>query len=80
MVAEIVNLAVWKRKHSSGAVVDPIVATWKCRELHCITRVGVTQTAIDTLAFFNAYLKANRLRAIAEHEVMCCAAHPLVTP
>lgn len=73
--ADIVNLAVWKRRHAHGPAVDPVIAMWKCRAPLCITRIGVTKTAFETLAFFNEHIATYRGTPITEHEVMVCKQH-----
>lgn len=76
---DVISLDVARRKRRAKDLAswlpERVVAHWRCREFSCITRVGVTQTAIDTLAMFNAILAKRRERPISEDEVMWCDAH-----
>lgn len=74
-IAPIISLDIYRRRARAGGVVDPVIGHWKCRDSMCVTRVGITQTAVDALALFNAELHRHRQRAILEHEVMFCAPH-----
>lgn len=71
-VANIVSLDLYRRRQASKTLIDPIVAYWKCRIFSCFAKVGVTETAIEVLAMFNAELRKRRDKPIAEHEVMFC--------
>ena len=75
MTADMISLARARRIRDSAGVVEPEVQRWKCRETWCVTRVGVTQTAIDALAMFNTELARRRERPIREDEVMRCEMH-----
>ncbi len=69
MIADIVSLDRARRLRTDHSIVERDVTQWKCRTM---TRVGVTQTGVDTLAMFNAMLRVRRERPIQEHEVMIC--------
>lgn len=72
MTADIVSLDRARRLRGAPGIVEPDVAHWKCRTATCMTKVGVGQTAIETLAMFNEVLKGRRERTIEAHEVMFC--------
>lgn len=72
-MSDLVNLARERAKRAAKAIVEPVIAQWKCRISTCITRVGVTQTAFDTLEYFNGILHARGERPIDNDEVMFCA-------
>ncbi len=74
MTADIVSLDRFRRLKQAGRGIEPVIAQWRCRTSGCITLVGVTQTAFDTLAMFNVELKRRREKPITEHEVMFCPA------
>lgn len=75
MTADIVSLKLFKAKRDAKTPLDPVVAWWKCRVGVCLTKCGVTQTAIDTLAMFNTELRRRREKPITEAEVMVCGEH-----
>lgn len=76
--AAVVSLDLFRKRRDRGAVIDPVIAWWPCRIPGCRERCGVTQTAIDTLALFNAELVRRSRRAeqlIESDEVMLCGDH-----
>lgn len=75
MTADIVSLDLYRKKRDRSAPIDPVIAYWKCRVGVCIVKCGVTQTAIDVLAMFNAELKRRREKLIDVDDVMVCDAH-----
>lgn len=74
-LADIVSLDRARRLRDKTTTIDPVIAWWKCRVGVCLTRCGVTQTAIEVLALFNAELKRRREKPIDADDVMLCDAH-----
>lgn len=73
-IAEIVSLERYRAKLRRGAMVDPIVAHWKCRMI-CVNKIGVTQLAYDVLEIFNAELRRRREQELDPDKIMLCDEH-----
>lgn len=74
----VVSLDLFRARRERGRAVDEVIAWWPCRIPGCRERCGVTQTAIETLALFNAEIVRRSRRAeptIESDEVMLCAEH-----
>jgi hypothetical protein len=81
--AAVISLDLRRRQRAGKSFApDPVIAWWPCRILGCREQCGVTQTAIDTLALFNAEIARRAKRGeslIDTDEVMLCAEHaPMV--
>lgn len=75
-VADIISLKLYRAKREKQQLVDPVVVWWRCREFSCVAKVGITQTALDALAIFQAELGRRHDKPIREDEVgWCCEAH-----
>ena len=74
-IAEIVSLARVRAQRAKTAVVEPIVAHWKCRVGICMEKIGVTQLAYDVLEIFNAELRRRRESPLDVDKIVFCDEH-----
>jgi hypothetical protein len=79
---DIISLQLYRARKARDNYTTPEqpIVWWKCREFSCIAKVGITQTALDALAVFQAELARRRDRPLREDEIgWCCDDHRVVT-
>lgn len=73
-LADIISLDRFRKLTYDRASVDPIIVWWKCRVWTCLTRVGVTPTAMFAFEIFCAELKRRGQQPLDPDDIMLCAA------
>lgn len=70
-VADIVSLDRARRLKTDGTTLpEKAVEHWPCRE--CSSMVGVTKSALEAAAVFDAYLRSRREKPIDRAHTMLC--------